>query len=425
MPMGVEPMFHSQLSFGIRSERRICSGTKQSPSSRLSLSLNLNASYCYSIIKRIYTGLFIKKEAIMTRAKIFTPAILSLTVLVLVVACAPVAKLPTVDRELAEKEAHIQREMALLQQNRDMEKVFNISYTILKNGTELCPENIGNGTGITIANRYYFGEEFAAAAESALGLTDKVSITSVVPGSAADVAGVKDGDIIRSINGWRVPKGPEAIAMTVNKYRELQETKDEIILRLLRDGVRESATIKFDQICDYKYRVENSDAVNAFADGEGIHITTGMLRFVETDEELALIIGHEFAHNQMDHIDKKKGNAAVGLIFDLLLAGAGINTSGAISDAAAQAYSQEFEAEADYVGLYFAAHAGYDISQAPFFWRRMAIAHPGSIRSNHASSHPATPERFVALEAGVKEILAKQKNGEPLLPEMGFVDSSN
>ena len=84
---------------------------------------------------------------------------------------------------------------------------------------------------------------------------------------------------------------------------------------------------------------------------------------------------------------------------------------------AVRLFSQLFEAEADYVGLYLVARAGYMVKDAPKFWRRMGIAHPASIHSNHAASHPGTPEWFVALEQTVVEILEKRVVGKKLLPE--------
>jgi len=52
------------------------------------------------------------------------------------------------------------------------------------------------------------------------------------------------------------------------------------------------------------------------------------------------------------------------------------------------AFSQDFEAEADYVGLYHAARAGYDIENAPYIWRRFAASDPRGIDAV-GGSHPA------------------------------------
>jgi predicted Zn-dependent protease len=92
------------------------------------------------------------------------------------------------------------------------------------------------------------------------------------------------------------------------------------------------------------------------------------------------------------------------------------------SNAGAGVYSVEFEQEADYVGLYFMAQAGYKIDEAPNFWRRMATSNSSSISMK--SSHPTHPERFLALETTVKEIKDKIANNQPLKPEMKATSST-
>ena len=75
------------------------------------------------------------------------------------------------------------------------------------------------------------------------------------------------------------------------------------------------------------------------------------------------------------------------------------------------AFSKDFEGEADYLGLYFASRAGYDVSVAPDFWRRMGVEHPSSVESTYLSMHPSTPERTLSLEQAVEEIRAKREAG--------------
>ena len=176
--------------------------------------------------------------------------------------------------------------------------------------------------------------------------------------------------------------------------------------------------------CDYDLVVNDESTVNAYADGENVIITRGMMRFAESDQHLALVIGHEIAHNAMEHVDAKESNAMVagagGLLLDIGLAVLGLNTQGAFAKAAARAgagaYSVDFEQEADYIGLYFLARAGYELDGAPDFWRLMAAEHPYAI--DHSRTHPTTPERFLAMEQAIEEIKAKRQAGEPLLPEV-------
>ncbi len=170
--------------------------------------------------------------------------------------------------------------------------------------------------------------------------------------------------------------------------------------------------------CNYPVELVNDDSVNAFADGRTVGVMSGMIRFAETDEELALVVGHELAHNALDHITKQTANVLFGTLIDILIAvTTGINTQGAFGTVVGRAFSPGFEREADYAGLYIVARAGYDITDAAGFWRRMAIEHPGSIEKNFLATHPSTPERFVAIENIVAEIEQKRLLGEVLLPE--------
>lgn len=143
-----------------------------------------------------------------------------------------------------------------------------------------------------------------------------------------------------------------------------------------------------------------------------------MIRFAENDDELAVVVGHEMAHDTMNHITSKEINAAGGLLVDILFAAIGVNTQGAFMKMGAQAYSKEFEAEADYVGLYAAALANNNIDVAPNFWRRMAAAHPGNIKENFMATHPSTPERFLHLEQTIAEIKGKRSQGLALVPDI-------
>ena len=120
-----------------------------------------------------------------------------------------------------------------------------------------------------------------------------------------------------------------------------------------------------------------------------------------SDADLAVIIGHELAHANLGHIRKQQQNALIGQVGGAVIDGGlmlgGIYTGWTFSKhfkkAGAMAYSVDFEREADYVGAYYAARAGYDISGAENVWRAMALESPASIRL--ATTHPTTPARYL------------------------------
>lgn len=175
--------------------------------------------------------------------------------------------------------------------------------------------------------------------------------------------------------------------------------------------------------CYYYFRLSRSDELNSYADGKNIVIYTGMMRFVENDDELATIMAHEFVHNLMGHVNAQKNNATVGMLIglaaDAIADTQGINMGGEFSKAgtelAAMHYSVEFEKEADYIGLYVMARAGYNIKAAPKLWRRMSIENPEGIYNS--TTHPSNASRFVALQKAIYEINYKRKNRLPQLPD--------
>ncbi len=180
--------------------------------------------------------------------------------------------------------------------------------------------------------------------------------------------------------------------------------------------------------CLYSLELVDDSQLNAAADGEKIYINSGLIRFLESDDEIAIVIGHEMAHNMLDHSEKKMGGVILGAIVDGVIQGAtGINTGGIFQNAGALVYSKDYEEEADYLGLYLASRAGYDISIAPTLWRRMGAESPGSIAQRYGGTHPGTPERSVALQKAVAEVEIKKSQGLVMLPNRadGNTDTSD
>jgi hypothetical protein len=75
------------------------------------------------------------------------------------------------------------------------------------------------------------------------------------------------------------------------------------------------------------------------------------------------------------------------------------------------------ENEADYVGLYMMARAGYDVDQAQVFLRRLVAAYPNAEPAGWANTHPSDAERAVAVRLAAEEIKCKQALGALLVPE--------
>ncbi len=353
-------------------------------------------------------------------------ALVGLT-LPLLAACGPGAQLPTVTEADAAREAEIQMEIAGDRFRRRNLRLNTVHWRLSEANAELCAET-ERGIGATIADADSFKTSFlqwtvpqARQAENAVAFfqaDDRLRALEVVPGSPAYDAGMKVRDVITRIGSTPVPPG----AAGRNAFRSAWDAQSSGVLQLQvdRNGSLHAFEVVPEEVCAMPAVLLRDDTVNAYADGERIYVTTGMLRFLESDDELALILAHEMAHNARGHIEAKRTNILLGSILGGVLDGVAGGGSTAFSelfgDLGAAAYSQEFEAEADYVGVYFAGRAGFDVSGAAWFWRRLSAEHPEGIHLA-GSTHPANAVRFALVQRASEELIRKRERGLPLLPE--------
>ena len=336
-----------------------------------------------------------------------------LVLLALTGCAAPVTQRVNVDPYAKAQEERKQQIAAIKSEVAMINRINSVGYAILKGAASDCGKVVRQRTGFAALLPQDIPEKRRALVSEALGLDGTRRVTYVAKGGAAERAGIRVGDVISDSSGSLFPnvkdESREASLMRLPVGQKIPAT-------VVREGASMEVFLLPDTVCDYPLEFSTGSEVNAYADGKKIVITKGMVRFASDDRELAMVIGHELGHNTMGHIDKQQINSGIGLIFDIAAAAAGVNTQSAFSKAGAQSFSQDFESEADYVGLYYLARAGYDTSGAAEFWRRMAVENPAGITSNHSASHPATSERFLALEQVSVEVARKQASKEALVP---------
>ena len=345
--------------------------------------------------------------------------------------CAtPQSRMPTVSNASTDDETKKQQMLVLDDYLNNYNKLQNVASRIVTSGTDMCTDKIGAYYGFDYWNQDSFNASMKAPAKSKYSISEKFKILNVTPQSPAEKSELKAGDTLVSIDNWLVPLGKESAKQVKDKLALSGKTFSPVQIVVNRDSVEKTVSITPVKACDFSVALAPDDVKNAYADGKNIVVYKGMMDFFKTDEEIALVVSHELAHNSMKHMDAKHKNATVGGIFGLLLdvaaATAGVNTNGDFTrlgaGLAGNAYSVSFEQEADYVGLYFMKKANYNIEHAADFWRRMAVSNSQAITIK--TSHPTTPERFVAIESTVKEINTKIEKGQPLKPELKTSTSS-
>lgn len=165
----------------------------------------------------------------------------------------------------------------------------------------------------------------------------------------------------------------------------------------------------------WEFNLVQDKQANAFCmPGGKIVVYEGLLPYTQNEASLAIVLGHEIAHAVAKHsaeqltkqMNQQMGTNILGTVLNSAV-GSGVG------DIAAQVaggyfsfrnlkYSRDNESEADYMGLIFAAMAGYDPANAVTFWKRMA-AGTNSNTSEILSDHPSDARRIQNIEKWLPE----------------------
>ena len=124
-------------------------------------------------------------------------------------------------------------------------------------------------------------------------------------------------------------------------------------------------------------------ASNAFCLPAGkMVVFTGILPVAETDAQLATVLSHEMAHALAHHgservARERSGGGVLGKL----------------------KYDRFQESEADHIGIFLMAFAGYDPDEAVEFWQRMQALSSGGQPPEILSDHPNHETRIKQLRA--------------------------
>ena len=175
------------------------------------------------------------------------------------------------------------------------------------------------------------------------------------------------------------------------------------------------------QYYEWEFNLIQNTQVNAFCmPGGKICVYEGLLPVTKDEPSLAIVLGHEIAHAVAKHsaeqMSKQMRQQYGTQIVGGLLGSALGDNAGQLATAIAQSgfnfanlkYSRDNETEADYLGLIFAAMAGYDPQVAVAFWQRMA-ASSSQKPAEIFSDHPSDASRIAALQKNMPVALQYYK----------------
>lgn len=175
-------------------------------------------------------------------------------------------------------------------------------------------------------------------------------------------------------------------------------------------------------LADYAWEynlLKDDEMVNAWCmPGGKVAFYTGIMPICNDELGVAVVMGHEIAHAIANHGSERisntyaaqtglsiasiilTGGTAPSVSSEMILQGAGAATSLGIL-----AFSRKHESEADKLGLYFMAMAGYDPQEAPVFWERMSAKSGGEAPPEFMSTHPSHDTRISDLKKNMPDAL--------------------
>jgi len=165
---------------------------------------------------------------------------------------------------------------------------------------------------------------------------------------------------------------------------------------------------------DWQWEVNliGSKQINAFCmPGGKIAFYTGILDQLQlSDDEVAMIMGHEMAHALREHARERMGKSAAtnigaSLLSQLLgLGDLGQTVAGLGVELINLRFGREDESEADLVGMELGARAGFDPRAGITLWQKMAAASKGA-PPQWLSSHPAGTTRIADMERTLPRVM--------------------
>lgn len=274
-------------------------------------------------------------------------------------------------------------------------RLATVAHRIATAGAAICPITAPL-LGLTVHDLAQYAPQLRDMAAASFLLGRGVTVLAVAPGSPADAAGLQRGDELAAIAGTPLPYEPlppDANFATVGRtYARLEEAAAAGPVPLVvQRGTERLAVILYPVTgCVSRIQLVPGRSVDAEADGRVVSVTTALLEFAATDDELALVLSHEIAHNALGHRAMRGGRPA------------------------SAADTRVTETAADRFGYYLVARAGYDLHAAPGFWERLYKGPAGGLFA--PASHLGRHERTQSARRAIAEIDAMRDAGAPLTP---------
>lgn len=236
-------------------------------------------------------------------------------------------------------------------------RLATVGYHLAKGSADFCRNKWRNPGWVLHDERQY---PDLGLARRVFIFRQPISIAALVVDGPAHRAGLIAGDGLFGVDGSVVWYGPapkrhqpssERIDGLRDKFATRLSEGRPIPFQIDTANGRRDFLLDSPAICASDFWVDARAKRDAGADGAWVRVTSGLIDYVQDDDELAAVVAHEMAHNLLDHrplIEATKSGKTKII--------------------------KATEAEADRLSVWLMANAGYDPEAAITFWQRYGKA---------------------------------------------------
>lgn len=289
-------------------------------------------------------------------------------------------------------------------------RVAEVAWTLALANADLCPVNRARA-GWTLHSASQYGAELRPLAEARFGLAgDLPGVLAAPPGSPAAEAGLARGDLILSVNGQPLLEGRPRLEESYDGLEANVAVLDgalargPVLLTVRRGGAEREVMVRPVSACAYPAQVEITGSFRSRTDGRHIFISDGMANLAENEDQLAFVLAHELAHAVLEHRSQPDVAGVRGRLNWAISMRRGLSLSS--------------EADADRMGLFLVARAGFDPYRAIEFLSRWEAVDEGARgpQINTGGVYESAAGRRRALGAVLEDIAARKTAGRALIP---------
>jgi hypothetical protein len=282
-------------------------------------------------------------------------------------------------------------------------RLAGIAQRLVTANAPICPEATP-APGLVLHAIDQYEPAYRPGARAAFGFAAPVAVETVVPGSAADRAGVRANDALVAVAGRRLDANEASATSSAHRdaaqtLMEAQPAAQPLSLTLLRDRRERAVTIAPSPGCRSRFELVLGPGLIADADGQVVRIGVRFFALY-SDDQVAAVVAHELAHDILRH----RARLDAAHVDRGLLGEVGRN----------QRLIRRTEDEADRLSIHLLRNAGYDAQIAIQFWGEEAPKIDGGVFRSR--THAGGRSRAKAMAAELAAIPAGA--GAPYAPPL-------